>query len=414
VAVAPKVQLGSGVQFEEASRFFREKWPLPTNAWTDIKEGMHARAFVVAGATKDDLLKDFQDAIQKGIDNGTGLAAFRKDFDKIVAKHGWAYRGERNWRSKVIYQTNLTMARAAGRWEQIQRVKKTRPWLRYVAVLDDRTRPDHRRWHGTVLQVDDDWWKTHYPPNGWNCRCTVQSLSMAALTDFGYEPSKAPPPEQLVRRKDPFEGGTLALDRGIDPGFNYNVGQAHVGLAREIPDGYAKTQAQWKPLQGGAYRVHTPADYGDAAPLVPKPLPKLAPPVSGQAEMIDAVKAAIGGDQVTLTTPDGMGVSIDAEILGSHVQPRRAIWLPVLKDVVEQPQEAWLIFEQNTVTGQVVLRRRHIAVYSSPAGDQRVLMVFQTLKGQFESWTIVPVDSPGYLERQRAGLRLWPPGNPQT
>ena len=413
----PDITVG-GVRFEEAAKFFRDKVRLPTGAWTDLKEGQHARAFVVAGAAKDDLLKDLQASIQSAIDNGTGLREFRKDFESIVAKHGWTgWTGEdskkgRAWRTKVIFETNLSTARAAGRWEQIQRVKKTRPWLRYVAILDSHVRPDHRRWHGTTLSVDDDWWDTHYPPNGWNCRCTVMSLSNAQLADFGYSVSAAPPPEQYVRRKDPWGGGTLALDRGIDPGFNYNVGRAHVGIAREIPAGYAATQNEWKPIEGGAYRVFTPADYPDNRELTPRPLPKLASPAAGRADMIEAVKAAIGGDQATLTTPDGMAVSIDAEIFGGHVAPRRAIWLPVLRELVEDPQEVWLIFERNEATGQVALRRRHISVYDSPDPSRRMLMIFQAWRGQFEAWTLVPVDRDGYLERRRAGVRLWPPGRP--
>ena len=407
----PDITFG-GVPFEKAGAFFRNKVRLPTKAWTDIKEGMHARAFVVAGATKDELLKDLQAAIQKGIDEGTGLPQFRKDFDAIVAKHGWDYKGGRNWRSKVIFQTNLRTSRMAGRWEQIQGLKRTRPWLRYLGILDTHIRPDHRRWHGVVLSVDDEWWDTHYPPNGWNCRCDVQSLSKAALADFGYEPSRSPPQFDPVRRKDPFGDGTLGLDRGIDPGWNHNVGKAHVGLARAIPDAFAKTQNEWKPIEGGAYRVFTPADYGSTDPLPARPLPKLAPPAAGQAEMIDAVKAAIGGDQATWTTPDGMAVSIDAEIFGGHVNPRRAIWLPTLRDQIENPQEVWLIFERNTETGQVALRRRHITLYESPDRDRRMLMIFQAHKGQFEAWTLVPVDRAGYVERRRAGLRLWPPGDP--
>lgn len=408
-----EVKLG-GVPFEEAARFLRDKVRLPTKRWTDIREGMHARAFVVSGAMKDELLADFLKAIVKAAEQGTGLPQFRKDFDEFTARHGWTtYTGSetkkgRAWRTRIIFETNLSMARAAGRWEQIQRQKKRRPWLRYVAILDNHVRPDHRRWHGTVLPIDDEWWKTHYPPNGWNCRCTVQSLSDRQLVDFGYEPSKAPPREDLVRRKDPFGDGTLALDRGIDPGFNYNVGEAHVGLERSIPEGWDQTQPNWKPLEGAAYRVFTPADYSDAEPLTPRPMPKLAPPARDRAEMVEAVKQAIGGDRATLTTPDGAPVAVDAEILGGHLPPRRAIWLPVLRDLVENPQEAWLIFERNERTGQVALRRRHIAVYDDPREDRRLLMIFQVLRGMFEAWTFVPVDREGYLERRRAGFRIWP------
>lgn len=411
----PDIQLG-GVPFEEAAKYFRDKIRLPSKKWTDIKEGMHARAFVVAGATKDELLKDLQAAIQRAIDDGTGLAQFRKDFGQIVAKHGWSYTGDssrkgRTWRTKVMFETNLSTARAAGRWEQIQRLKARRPWLRYVAVLDTHVRPDHRRWHGSVLPVDDEWWKTHYPPNGWNCRCTVMSLSTAQMTDFGYKPSASPPQFDPVRRKDPFGDGTLALDRGIDPGFNYNVGEAHVGLDRAIPEAFARTRTEWKPIEGGAYRAYKPEDYGGREPLTPRAV-EPGEPVTGKPAMIEAVKRAIGGDQATLTTPDGVAVSIDAAALGEHVPPARAVWLPALRDLVEKPDEVWLIFERNERTGQVALRRRHLALFETSERERPMLMVFQAQRSTFEAWTFIPVDRASYLERQRRGLRLWPPGSP--
>lgn len=405
-----------GVPFEEAARFFRDKVRLPTKAWTDLKEGMHARAFVVAGATKDELLKDLQDSIQRAIDNGTGLAQFRKDFGAIVAKHGWSYTGDssrkgRAWRTRVMFETNLSTARAAGRWEQIQRVKGRRPWLRYVAVLDTHVRPDHRRWHGTVLPVDDEWWQTHYPPNGWNCRCTVMSLSAAQLADFGYKPSASPPQFDPVRRKDPFGDGTIALDRGIDPGFNYNVGQAHVGLEKAIPEGWDKTRPEWKPIEGGAYRAFRPEDYGGREPLTPRPI-AVGEPAADKPAMIEAIKRTIGGARTVLNTPDGGAVSIDAEILGDHLPLSRAPWLPALRDLVEKPQEIWLIFERNERTGQVALRRRHLALYETADHDQPLLLVFQAQRSTFEAWTFFPVDRAAYLERQRLGLRLWPIGSP--
>ena len=44
-------------------------------------------------------------------------------------------------RLRIIFDTNLRMAYAKGRWERIERVAADRRWLRYVAVRDARTRP---------------------------------------------------------------------------------------------------------------------------------------------------------------------------------------------------------------------------------------------------------------------------------
>ena len=78
-------------------------------------------------------------------------------------------------------------------WENIKRTAGDAPYLRYVATLDNRTSPEHRRWHGTVLRWDHPWWRDRFPPNGPNCRCTVQQFSEEELGDFGYEISEGPP-----------------------------------------------------------------------------------------------------------------------------------------------------------------------------------------------------------------------------
>lgn len=213
-----------GLPFEEAVTFFREKIRMPTHTWTDVWQRMNGRAFVVAGTVKDELIADFQEAVAKGLEEGTTLADFRKDFDRIVAKHGWQYKGERGWRSRVIFNTNMRTAYQAGRWQQIQRLKRRRPWLRYSAVLDDRTRPEHRGWHGIVLSADDEWWNTYYPPNGWNCRCTVQQLSQRDLDRRGETPAPAGPEMPPVRKK--AGGRIVEVPQGIDPGWAYNVGKS--------------------------------------------------------------------------------------------------------------------------------------------------------------------------------------------
>ena len=214
----------------EAIGFLRRKLRVPTRVWTDIWQEMHSAAFVVAGAQSDALLKDFQEAVLAAIEDGETLAQFRKRFDAIVKEHGWSYRGARNWRSRVIFQTNLRMAYSAGRWQQIERVKKTRPYLRYVHVdpfgADRRNRREHQSWHNTVLPVDHPWWQTHFPPNGWSCRCSVQSLSARDLDRYKLKVSEEAP---VIRWVERFVGAgsdrrAILVPEGIDPGFAYRPG----------------------------------------------------------------------------------------------------------------------------------------------------------------------------------------------
>ncbi|MGD9767834.1 MAG: phage minor head protein [Pseudolabrys sp.] len=210
----------------EAIDFLRQKLRVPTRGWADLWQEQHSAGFMIAGAQSDALLKDFQSSIDDAIAKGQTLEQFRKRFDTIVEEHGWSYNGSRNWRSRVIFETNIRMAYAAGRWEQIQRVKEQRPYLRYVAVMDDRTRPEHASWHDTVLPADDPWWQTHFPPNGWNCRCTVQSLNERDLERYGLSVSDSAPASPLVRRtvNGPDGPRIVEVPAGIDPGFAYRPG----------------------------------------------------------------------------------------------------------------------------------------------------------------------------------------------
>lgn len=233
---------------EEAIDAFRRKGYALTFDWRDMPPQEHSRAFTVAKVMSMDILADIRVAVDDAIAKGETLADFKKRLTPVLQEKGWWGRQEMAdpltgeirdvqlgspRRLQIIYDTNLRMAHAAGRWERIERVADRRPWLRYVAILDDRTRQQHAAWHNTVLRWDDPFWSQHAPPNGWRCRCSVQQLSDRDVDRRGLTRSQAPDvPVRTLRNKR--TGEVMRVPAGIDPGFHYNVGRANLAHMRNV------------------------------------------------------------------------------------------------------------------------------------------------------------------------------------
>lgn len=226
----PELSLDLSSPFAEQRDFFLQKLRLPTATWLDLWQSQHDHAFVVAGVMRDDLLSDFQGAIAKALDQGLSLDDFRKDFDRLVQTYGWSYKGGRGWRSNVIFETNVLTSYNAGRYRQMTDpdVLKRRPYWRYVHGDSARPRPLHLSWHGTVLPYDDPWWNTHFTPNGWGCKCTIQTLSERELEALGKTGPDTAPDDGTYEWKNPKTGVVETVPVGIDPGWAYHPGKEWV------------------------------------------------------------------------------------------------------------------------------------------------------------------------------------------
>ena len=200
----------------EAVALFRQKGLTIGFAWQDVWKESHAAAFTVAKAMRADVLEAIRKEVDRALIEGRTLRQFRNDLTPTLQKLGWrgkapvtdpltsetvlAQLGSPR-RLRTIYDVNMRASLAAGQWQRINRVRARRPYLRYSAVLDDRTRPDHRAWHGTVLRIDDPWWNTHFPPNGWNAVAPPSSFPSATSGDLSLRSERA-------RR---FSGGRFAI-----------------------------------------------------------------------------------------------------------------------------------------------------------------------------------------------------------
>lgn len=217
--------------FQQQIAFFRAKRNVLTESWTDVWQAEHDNAFMVAGANRIELVADFRDAVRASIDDGATLADFRKDFDRIVAKHGWDYNGGRNWRSRVIYETNLRQSYNAGRWNQLQQLKKARPYWRYKhSDAVEHPRPVHLSWNDKIWAADDPVWQAIYPANGWGCQCYVEALNARDLKRLGKTgPDPSPQLEwvdAVVGQRSPGGPRVVRTVVGVDPGFAYAPGSS--------------------------------------------------------------------------------------------------------------------------------------------------------------------------------------------
>lgn len=168
--------------------------------YDEIMHDAHKKTFTIAKMTDLDLLKDMQNSLAQAFKNGTPFEEWKQSVKPMLAKKGWLGKikvkdprsGEEkeiyvgNRRLKTIYDTNMRTAYAKARYES--QMKSVGEYFRYTAVLDSKTRPTHRKLHGTTLLKTDKFWDTNYPPNGWNCRCKVQVLTEAEVRARGITP----------------------------------------------------------------------------------------------------------------------------------------------------------------------------------------------------------------------------------
>lgn len=244
---------GIGAAFDlppkEAVDFFRSKGFQFAFDWTEMLKQEHDANFTVAKITDLDLLKEIRDAVDQAISEGTTFDTFKERLIPRLQESGWwggkmvldADTGEEKEvqlgsprRLRTIFETNLKTAYAAGRWEQIQDTKADFPYLMYDAVKDDRTREEHLAWDGLVLPADDPWWKTHYPPNGWNCRCSVIQVNDRTLGKLGKDGPDEAPPIETRPWVNPTTGEEEDVPEGIDPGWDYAPGMSRVAESAMI------------------------------------------------------------------------------------------------------------------------------------------------------------------------------------
>lgn len=233
----------------EASAYFSGKTNRPGFSWRDVEPEEHAAAFTVAKAMKLEVLEDIRGALQKALDEGIPFAQFQKELQPRLEKLGWWGKKEVTdpktgevitaqlgspRRLKTIYNANIRSARAAGQWQRIERTKRALPYLLYQLGPSERHRPEHAAKAGLVLPVDDPFWASWMPPNGWGCKCRVRQITAREAGERGIDEA---PVIEVEAKENERTGEIWQVPKGIDPGWHTNPGQKRLDYLNQHLNG---------------------------------------------------------------------------------------------------------------------------------------------------------------------------------
>lgn len=118
---------------------------------------------------------------------------------------------------RAEYNFVQASAEMADKWESFMQ-DGDRYYLQYRTAGDGRVRPEHAALHGVTLPITDTFWEEFYPPNGWNCRCTVVQVHKSRYPATPHDEAMAL--------------GEQALERDTKGMFRFNPGKE----GKAVPD----------------------------------------------------------------------------------------------------------------------------------------------------------------------------------
>ena len=234
-------------------------------SYKDVWNEEHATAFTVAKAMQIDVLSDLKKAVEKAIEDGQSFETFKKNIKPTLQQKGWwgkkkmtdpltgdvidAQLGS-DRRLKTIYNVNLRSAYQKGQYDRTM-ASDLHPYLIYRVGNSVKHREQHLAWNGLILPKDDPFWDSHFPPNGYGCKCYTRAVSEARKKKYENEGIKIPPTVDgsgggilKIKTKPPIaeykqyfnerKGYVEKIPKGITPGFNWNQGNPRTESVKYI------------------------------------------------------------------------------------------------------------------------------------------------------------------------------------
>ncbi|MDR1037296.1 MAG: phage head morphogenesis protein [Deltaproteobacteria bacterium] len=171
---------------------FMNKETVPVDRYSGMSRAAKLSAFTVTCDASVEQLEQVKKALFENYRRGGTFA----DFKKAVREGDLGGLGKLpSYRLENIYRTNCKEAVSMGGYLEQKEDEDIFPYFRYDAVNDSRTRASHRALNGMIFKFGTPEADLIYPPNGYQCRCTVRLMSQWEADALG-----GPTPTAEIRR----------------------------------------------------------------------------------------------------------------------------------------------------------------------------------------------------------------------
>jgi SPP1 gp7 family putative phage head morphogenesis protein len=167
--------------FNEAIDFFRAKRIVSPSQFKKLSDTYKRKAFTVAGTHHLYALEHAKERIAQSLELGVAQEAFVNELSDLWST--WGLAETNDYHLENVFRTNVLGSYQEGRYEQLDATKEDRPFWVYRTVGDSRVREEHAVMDGYTARADDPIWDSWFPPNGFQCRCTIESFTEDEFTN---------------------------------------------------------------------------------------------------------------------------------------------------------------------------------------------------------------------------------------
>lgn len=197
------------------SRFFRALWggaqrgietQWDLNKDKTFAESVKNNVAIFSAAKTWQQANELAELVVDSEGNPKAWKDYREDAKKIATDYCENYL-------RTEYETAYAAGQMAGLWKQTIENVGEDAMAMYDTVGDARVRPEHQKWDRIVKPLKDTFWNTHWPPNGYNCRCSIR------IIENGEETVNLPEDEDI----------------DVPPAFRFNPGKQAMIFSPEHP-----------------------------------------------------------------------------------------------------------------------------------------------------------------------------------